>query len=90
MNLVNDYEVDLTSNRELQKFFIVDEKSFITFFSQSSSDQRFVIVISRKSKTTTSLTSDIEALTLIRKSVTILSSSTDQIVRRSNRLTKRN
>ena len=89
MNLVNDYEVDLISNRELQKSFIVDEKSFITLFSQSSSDQRFVVVISRKSKTTTSLTSDIEALTLTRKSVTIFSSSIDQIVRRSNKLTKR-
>ena len=88
MNLINDYEIDLTRNFELRKSFVIFILS--SFVNQSSSDQRFVVVISRKLKTISSLTSNIEVLTLIRKFVAIFSSSTDQIVRRSNKLTKRN
>ena len=106
MNLINDYEIDLIDkifqsmirNFELRKFFVVFDGKFFTiisltsafFVSQFSFDQRFVVVISRKSITTlTSLTSDIEAFTLTRKSVAIFFSSTGQIARRSNRLTRR-
>ena len=106
MDLINDYEVDLTDkvfqfmirNFELRKSFVIFDEKFFTiisltstfFVSQFSSDQRFVVVISRKSITTlTSLTSDIETFTLTRKSVAILFSSTDQIARRSNRLTRK-
>ena len=96
MNLINDYEIGLTRNFELQKSFVVFTSS--SSVSQSPSDQRFAVVISQKLKTTSSLTPDIEALTLTRKSVAIFSSSTDQIARRSStdqiarrsdRLTKR-
>ena len=88
-NLINDYEIDFA---KMRKFFIVfDRIFFTTFVNQFSSNQRFVVVISRKSITTlTSLTSNIENFTLIRKSVAIFFSSIDQIVRRSNRLTKKN
>ena len=88
VNLINDYEIDLTRNFELRKSFVILISSF--FVSQFSFDQRFVVVISRKLKTTSSLTLNIEVFTLIRKFVAILSSSIDEIIRRSNRLTKRN
>ena len=65
---------------DFKKFFVVVsliKKSFTTisltstFVNQLSTKQKFAIVISRKSDTTTSLIFDIEAFVLIRKSITI-------------------
>ena len=73
-NLINDYEVDLTKMRK--SFIIFDRNFFTTFVNQSSFEQRFVVIISRKSIITlTSLTSNIETFTLIRKFVATLFSS---------------
>ena len=89
----------MTRNFELRKSFVTFDEKFFTiisltstfFVNQFSFDQRFVVVISQKSITTlTSLTSNIEIFTLIRKFVAIFFSSIDQIARRSNRLTRKN